>query len=190
MKRFALSVPNLRPSHWKTNLSISDYVLWDIGRPTLKFKSIDWVCCKTRLGDVFSIGVESRSSFPAGSGGSARCPLLSIHMQTAAASIQTASTAWVYPQFSSPAVDPWFKTVLTVETSKAGLDWVTGIILIHPSLKIIFHWAKGRMVMESRLSWKRNEVTADFKICIWSKRYKRNSKTSLFIRMFYWEMWC
>ncbi len=33
------------------------------------------MCCKTRLGDVFSIGVESRSSFPAGSGGSARCPL-------------------------------------------------------------------------------------------------------------------
>lgn len=97
-------------------------MLRDIGRPTLKFKSIDWLCCKTQLGDVFSIGDEPGSSFPAGSGGSACCPFLSMHKQAAAASIQAASTVWVYPQLSSPAVDLLFKTVLRVETSKAGLD--------------------------------------------------------------------
>lgn len=97
-------------------------MLRDIGRPTLKFKSIDWLCCKTQLGDVFSIGDEAGSSFPAGSGGSACYPLLSRHMQTATASIQAASTVWVYPQLSSPAVDFPFKTVLRVASSKPGLD--------------------------------------------------------------------
>lgn len=170
MKRFAIGVSNLGPSHWKTNLSISDYLLRDVGRPTLKFKSIDRVCCKTGLGDVFLIGDEPGSFFSSGLWRiRTLSSLLSMHMQTAAASIQTASTVWVYPQLSSPAVDPRFKSVLTAATSKAGLDWVTGIILIYPSLKIIFDLAEGRMAMESRVSWKRNEMTANFKIWNWSQ---------------------
>lgn len=159
------SVSHLGPSRWETHLSISDYVLWDVGRPALKFKSIDWLCCKTRLGDVFSIGDEPGSSFPAGLWRiRVLSSLLSMHMQAAAGSIQAASTVWLYPPLSSPAVDPRFKTGLTVATSEAELDWVAGIIRIYPPLKIIFDWAEGRTVMEAGVFWKRNEMTADFKL--------------------------
>lgn len=192
MKRFALSVPNLGPSHWKTNLSISDYVLRDIGRPTLKFKSIDWVCCKTRLGDVFSIGDEPGSYFPAGSGGSARCPL--SYLCTCRRLRHRFKQQVLYGFIRSFHLLQWtFGSKLFWQWQHLKLDlteWQASFWFIHLSKSYFIgpkaRWSWSRDYPGKEMKW---QLTLKY-VTDHNVMTKRNSKSSLLIRMLYWEMWC